>query len=103
MLLCMFFTLQAVRENDMDVTVFTMHDLVHDLARSVMLYEILDTSKQCNAGGSRFQFALLNDCTKSMNSFSQYPRAIRALCFLGPDQKLNGASFLSAKYIMSWI
>jgi len=77
-----------------------MHDLVHDLARSIMLYEILDTSKQCNTGGSRFRFALLNDCSKSLKSLTQYPTAIKALRFRGPDQNvLHGASFSSAKYL----
>ncbi|PVH34029.1 hypothetical protein PAHAL_8G120700 [Panicum hallii] len=88
------------REDDVAATVFTMHDLVHDLARSIMLYEILDASKQCNTGGSRFQFALLNDCTKPLKSFTQYPTAVRALRFHGSDQNvLHGASFLSAKYL----
>ncbi|XP_025827546.1 putative disease resistance protein RGA1 isoform X3 [Panicum hallii] len=88
------------REDDVAATVFTMHDLVHDLARSIMLFEIIDASKQCNTGGSRFQFALLNDCTKPLKSFTQYPTAVRALRFHGSDQNvLHGASFLSAKYL----
>ena len=84
-----------------------MHDLVHDLARSVMLDEVLDASKQCNMVGSRFQFALLNDCTKSLKSFTQYPTAIRALRFYGTDKTvLHDVSFSSAKYLcvldLSW-
>ncbi|KAG2557098.1 hypothetical protein PVAP13_8NG091500 [Panicum virgatum] len=87
-------------EDDMNVTVLTMHDLVHDLARSIMLCKTLDASKQCNAGGSKFQFVLLNDCTKSLKSFTQYPTAIRALCFVGTDKTvLRGASLSSAKYL----
>ncbi|KAG2561437.1 putative disease resistance protein RGA3 isoform X2 [Panicum virgatum] len=88
------------KEDNRDVTVFTMHDLVHDLARSLVLYEILDASKQCNTGRNRFPFASLNDCTKSWKSFTQCPTAIRALHFHGTNQTvLHSASFSTAKYL----
>ncbi|KAI5015908.1 hypothetical protein ZWY2020_059447, partial [Hordeum vulgare] len=59
-----------------DVTAFTMHDLVHDLARSVMDDEILLAG---NIGGNRCHYALLNDCSKTLLE----SRRIRALRFMG--------------------
>nr|XP_045088283.1 putative disease resistance protein RGA1 [Aegilops tauschii subsp. strangulata] len=76
-------------END---TLFTMHDLVHDLARLVMADEILVSSKQGNTRGSCCHFALLNDCRKPLESSK-----IRALRFLGCEEyKLHDAAFSSA-------
>uniref|UniRef100_A0A0D9XQA8 NB-ARC domain-containing protein n=1 Tax=Leersia perrieri TaxID=77586 RepID=A0A0D9XQA8_9ORYZ len=83
-----------------DVTLLTMHDLVHDLARYVMVDEILDASKQGNTTRCRCRFALLNDCTRPLKSFTHSPAKIRALCFLESDKNvLHGASFSSAKYL----
>nr|ACM17627.1 NBS-LRR disease resistance protein [Oryza officinalis] len=81
-----------------DVTLLTMHDLLHDLARYVMVDEILDTSKQGNTGESRCHFVLLNDCTESLRSFTHSPTKIRALRYLESDKNvLCGTS--SAKYL----
>nr|ACS49661.1 NBS-LRR disease resistance protein family-4 [Oryza ridleyi] len=83
-----------------DVTLLTMHDLVHDLARYVMVDEILDTSKQGNTTRCRCRFALLNDCTKPLKSFTHSPVKIRALRFLESDKNvLHGASFSSGRYL----
>ncbi|KAI5015889.1 hypothetical protein ZWY2020_059428 [Hordeum vulgare] len=49
--------------DDTDVTAFTMHDLVHDLARSVMDDEILLAGNDGNIGGNRCHYALLNNCS----------------------------------------
>ncbi|XP_048566501.1 putative disease resistance RPP13-like protein 1 isoform X3 [Triticum urartu] len=76
-----------------DVTLFTMHDLVHDLARSVMDGEILVASEDGNLGGSNCHFALLDDCNKRLES----PR-IRALHFMDSAEiGLHDAAFASAK------
>ncbi|VAH86375.1 unnamed protein product [Triticum turgidum subsp. durum] len=76
-----------------DVTLFTMHDLVHDLARSVMDDEILVASEDGNLGGSNCHFALLDDCNKRLES----PR-IRALHFMDSAEiGLHDAAFPSAK------
>nr|ACS49613.1 NBS-LRR disease resistance protein [Oryza minuta] len=81
-----------------DVTLLTMHDLLHDLARYVMVDEILDTSKQGNTGESRCRFVLLNGCTESLRSFTHSPTKIRALRYLESDKNvLCGTS--SAKYL----
>ncbi|GJM95592.1 hypothetical protein PR202_ga12353 [Eleusine coracana subsp. coracana] len=51
----------------------TMHDLVHDLARSIMEDEVLDASTQCNVGGRNCRYALLADSSKPLKSFLTYP------------------------------
>ncbi|XP_039823872.1 receptor tyrosine-protein kinase erbB-2-like isoform X2 [Panicum virgatum] len=45
------------------VTFFTMHDVVHDLAISLLGNKILDQSKQGTTWGSSCQYALLNVCS----------------------------------------
>ncbi|CAL4899569.1 unnamed protein product [Urochloa decumbens] len=45
---------------------FTMHDLVHDLAISLFGNQILDQGKQGNNSGSSCQYALLTDCSKAL-------------------------------------
>ncbi|EMS67363.1 Putative disease resistance protein RGA1 [Triticum urartu] len=84
---------QTARVHPDDVTLFTMHDLVHDLARSVMDGEILVASEDGNLGGSNCHFALLDDCNKRLES----PR-IRALHFMDSAEiGLHDAAFASAK------
>lgn len=86
------------------VTLLTMHDLVHDLARYVMVDEILDASKQGNTTRRRCRFALLNDCTKPLESFTHSAVKIRALRFLGSDKNvLHGASLSPARYLRSLV
>ncbi|CAL4994030.1 unnamed protein product [Urochloa decumbens] len=83
-----------------DDTVFSMHDLVHDLARLVMVDEILDVSKQGITGGRRICFKLLDDCTEWLKAFTQYPTKIRALSYLETDNTVcHGASSSSAKLL----
>ncbi|OEL20857.1 putative disease resistance protein RGA4 [Dichanthelium oligosanthes] len=80
------------------VSVFTMHDLVHDMARLDMANEILDGSKQGITGESSGQYALLTDCSKPLKSSTCYPDKIRVLRFLDCGQiKLHGNAFSSAK------
>ncbi|XBJ13125.1 hypothetical protein VPH35_017527 [Triticum aestivum] len=74
-------------------TLFTMHDLVHDLARLVMVDEIFIASKQGNTGGSFCHFALLNDCRRPLKSSK-----LRALRFMECVQtEVHGDSFSPAK------
>nr|ACS49660.1 NBS-LRR disease resistance protein family-3 [Oryza ridleyi] len=83
-----------------DVTLLTMHDLVHDLARSVMADEILDSSTQDNANKSSCRYALLNDCTKPLESYIYSPANIKALRFLNCWKLgLHDDTFSSAKHI----
>ncbi|CAN6371636.1 unnamed protein product [Urochloa humidicola] len=82
------------------VIVFTMHDLVHDMARLDMAGEILDCSKQGATGESSGRYALLTDCSKPLKSSICYPNKIRALRFLDCGQiKLHGNAFSSAKFL----
>ncbi|KAM0826741.1 hypothetical protein ACQ4PT_068671 [Festuca glaucescens] len=86
--------------HDKDVTLFTMHDLVHDLARSVMADEILDASKQKNMEGGSCRYALLTDCSNSLKLTAISPIKIRTIRFLDCGKsELCDAAFLSAKYL----
>jgi hypothetical protein len=77
-----------------------MHNLVLDLARSVLVDEILDARKQGDIGESRIHLELLDDCTESLQAFTQYPTNIRGLRFLEIDKSVchGGASSSSAKF-----
>ncbi|VAH11626.1 unnamed protein product [Triticum turgidum subsp. durum] len=80
---------------DEDVILLTMHDLVHDLARSVMEDEIIFVGNINNAEGSRYHYALLDDCSKPLGSDLS---KIRALRFMDCDKyELHDAAFSSAK------
>uniref|UniRef100_A0A0E0MDT0 Uncharacterized protein n=1 Tax=Oryza punctata TaxID=4537 RepID=A0A0E0MDT0_ORYPU len=82
------------------VTLFTMHDLVHDLASWVMADEILVTSKKDNNGESSYRYALLEDSSKPLNSFMKYPSKIRTLCFVDCAKiGLHYDAFSGAKYL----
>ncbi|KAF8643931.1 hypothetical protein HU200_066636 [Digitaria exilis] len=59
-----------------------MHDLVHDLAISILGEKILDPSKQDKTGGSTCCYALLTDCSKSLQSCMSSPASLCALRFL---------------------
>ncbi|XP_047043900.1 putative disease resistance protein RGA1 [Lolium rigidum] len=77
-----------------DITLLTMHDLVHDLARTAMDNEILVVSKGDNARGSCYHYALLDDCSKPLVlELSK----IRALRFMKCDKsKVHDVAFSSA-------
>ncbi|XP_037473422.1 putative disease resistance protein RGA1 [Triticum dicoccoides] len=80
---------------DEDVILLTMHDLVHDLATSVMEDEIIFVDKVNNAERSHYHYALLDDCSKPLGSDLS---KIRALRFMGCDKyKLHDDAFSSAK------
>ncbi|KAG0522873.1 hypothetical protein BDA96_07G075300 [Sorghum bicolor] len=84
-----------------DVKHLTMHDLVHDLARLVLADElILGESKLGNTDGSSCRYALFDDCSKRMESYTDSPAKIKALRFLDCGKiGLHGDAFSSAKYI----
>ncbi|VAH23790.1 unnamed protein product [Triticum turgidum subsp. durum] len=85
----------SVELYDEDIILLTMHDLVHDLARSVMDEEILLVVKGNNAEESCYHYALLSDCSKPLGSDLS---KIRALRFMGCDKyKLHDDAFSSAK------
>uniref|UniRef100_J3N6T5 Uncharacterized protein n=1 Tax=Oryza brachyantha TaxID=4533 RepID=J3N6T5_ORYBR len=80
-----------------DVTLLTMHDLVHDVAR-VMVDEILLSSKQGNTVGISYRYALLNSCINPLESSTGYPAKIRALRFMNCKEiGLSDGAFSSAK------
>lgn len=84
-----------------DVKHLTMHDLVHDLARLVLADElILGVSKSGNTDGSSCRYALFDDCSKKLESYTDSPAKIKALRFLDCGKiGLHGDAFSSAKYI----
>lgn len=75
-------------------TFFTMHDLVHDLAVSVLGDRILYQSKQGNDGGSICRYALLHDSSKPLESWTTFPDRLWALHFLNCQWiDVHGAAF----------
>ncbi|XBI76140.1 hypothetical protein VPH35_069413 [Triticum aestivum] len=63
---------KALYDSSTSITWFTMHDLVHDLARSVMADEF-------NLAGPNCRYAQLTDSTKSLKSSMTSPEKLRAL------------------------
>uniref|UniRef100_A0A0E0IZJ6 NB-ARC domain-containing protein n=1 Tax=Oryza nivara TaxID=4536 RepID=A0A0E0IZJ6_ORYNI len=89
------------RVHQENVTLFTIHDLVHDLASSVMVDEILVSSKQDNNGESNYRYALLSDSTKPLHSFTKFPAKMRALRFVDCSKTgLHYDAFSGAKYYL---
>ena len=79
-------------------TFFTMHDLVHDLAISLLGNQILDETKQRKTRGSSCQYALLTDCSRPLELCLTSPARLVALHFLeGYRSKLSGAAFAPAR------
>uniref|UniRef100_K3YDJ0 Uncharacterized protein n=1 Tax=Setaria italica TaxID=4555 RepID=K3YDJ0_SETIT len=71
-----------------------MHDLVHDLAVSVLGDRILYQSKQGNDGGSICRYALLHDSSKPLESWTTFPDRLWALHFLNCQWiDVHGAAF----------
>ncbi|KAF8667220.1 hypothetical protein HU200_052882 [Digitaria exilis] len=78
--------------------VFTMHDLVHDLATSLLGDEILDQSRPGNTNANSSKYALILNCSKSLESCTTSPASLSALRFLDYEgSELSGFSFESAK------
>nr|CAB3484251.1 unnamed protein product [Digitaria exilis] len=86
-----------------DITFFTMHDLVYDLARSVMGDELLDAREEFSKReGSSFRYAFLADCRKPLNSYVTSPNKIRALYLLGSGSTEHcSIGFSTARYLKS--
>ncbi|KAG2640802.1 uncharacterized protein LOC120665707 isoform X2 [Panicum virgatum] len=76
---------------------FTMHDLVHDLAISLFDNQILDQSKQGNNSGSSCQYALLTDCSKALEvCLTPRARLIRLSFLDNSRSKLSDAAFTAS-------
>lgn len=76
---------------DKDVTFFTMHDLVHDLAKEILAHQI-------NTGGNECRYALLTNCSSALQLFVAFPANIMALHFRDcGKQELCGGAFSPAK------
>ncbi|CAO2152267.1 unnamed protein product [Urochloa humidicola] len=81
-----------------DGIMLTMHDLVHDLARSVMAHEVLDATKKQSTWGSYCRYALLDDYSKPLELYTSSPAKIRAMRFVGcPRTEPCGDALSSAK------
>uniref|UniRef100_A0ACD5X2Y4 Uncharacterized protein n=2 Tax=Avena sativa TaxID=4498 RepID=A0ACD5X2Y4_AVESA len=63
---------------DKDVSLFTMHDLVHDLATVILADQI---NNKGNVGGNRCRYALLTDCSKPLQVSVSSPATLKALHF----------------------
>ncbi|XBI76138.1 hypothetical protein VPH35_069408 [Triticum aestivum] len=78
------------------VTLFTMHDLVHDLARSVMADEF-------DLAGPNCRYAWNIDCTKPLKSSKTSPEKLRALNIVGAGNRgppmFHRDAIVPAKYI----
>ncbi|KAL6846922.1 hypothetical protein ACP4OV_022775 [Aristida adscensionis] len=81
-----------------EVTFFTMHDLVHDLAMLIVGDEVLDPTKKGKTSNCRY--ASLSDCSKPLNSFLPDSDKIRALRLAG-DYKVGQCAdgFSIASYL----
>lgn len=83
-----------------NAALFTMHDLVHDLARSVMGNELLDASKTGETERCNCRYALLSDCSKQLKLFATNPEKLRALRFLHCDKiRIHADAFVSAQFL----
>ncbi|XP_073355709.1 putative disease resistance protein RGA1 [Aegilops tauschii subsp. strangulata] len=79
------------RKHDKDATLFTMHDLVHDLTKEIL-------SHQINTEGNKCRYALLTDCSSSLQLSVAFPANIKALHFRDcGKQELCGDAFSPAK------
>ncbi|KAM3195969.1 hypothetical protein ACQJBY_071904 [Aegilops geniculata] len=78
-----------------DVTLFTMHDLVHDLARSVIADEV-------NLAGPNCRYAWITDCTKPIKSSTISHGKLRALHIVDHDPwtyQFHCDAYSPAKYV----
>ena len=93
--------LQATGVHHEDFTHLTMHDLVLDLAQLVLVDEfIMGVNEQSNSDRRSCRYALCNDCSKKLESHTDYPTKIRALRFLDCGRiELHKDAFSSAKYL----
>lgn len=70
---------------------FTMHDLVHDLARAILADQVNEKGKP---GGGRCRYALLTDCSKPLQLSVTSPAYIKSLYFLDCGKlELRGDAF----------
>jgi Leucine-rich repeat (LRR) protein len=77
-----------------------MHDLVHDLAKSIIMEDILEASETGIIGRRSCRYALLTDSSNSLKLCVASPTKIRALRFLGYcGTGLRSIAISSAKYL----
>lgn len=93
-------SMQTSEEYNEQGTLFTMHDLVHDLAISLLGNQILDQSKQGNTKGGSCQYASLTDCSKPLELCLSSGASLKALRFLECSKiELHGSAFSPARYL----
>uniref|UniRef100_A0A453T2R7 Disease resistance protein winged helix domain-containing protein n=1 Tax=Aegilops tauschii subsp. strangulata TaxID=200361 RepID=A0A453T2R7_AEGTS len=79
------------RWRDKDVTVFTMHDLVHDLARAILADPV---NNKGSVVGNGCLYAFLTDCSKPLQLSATSSANIKALHFLDSGKlELRGDAF----------
>uniref|UniRef100_A0A0D9XQA6 Uncharacterized protein n=1 Tax=Leersia perrieri TaxID=77586 RepID=A0A0D9XQA6_9ORYZ len=84
--------------HDENVILLTMHDLVHDLARTVMVDEIMVSCKPEKSCDRSYRYALLSDSSKLLKSFTKFPTKIRAVRFVD-CAKVHTHAFSDAKFL----
>ncbi|XBH88838.1 hypothetical protein VPH35_080854 [Triticum aestivum] len=76
-----------------DGMLFTMHDLVHDLAKEILAHQI-------NTVGIKCRYALLTDCSKSLELSVKFPATLKVLHFRDCGKReLCGDVFSAAKFL----
>ena len=83
-------------------TLFTMHDLVHDLAVLLLGDEIMDQRQQGNTLSSSCRYALLTDSSKPLELCLPSCARLTALRFIDCRRtELCGAAFAPANFLQA--
>ncbi|KAL6590966.1 hypothetical protein ACP70R_050148 [Stipagrostis hirtigluma subsp. patula] len=84
-----------------DVALYKMHDLVHDLARSVIGDELIEfggATKSSTSGQKYCRYALVTNYDRTIKLSNVLPKKVRALRFLDSSKlDLSGGAFSFAK------
>uniref|UniRef100_A0ACD5X2Z4 Uncharacterized protein n=1 Tax=Avena sativa TaxID=4498 RepID=A0ACD5X2Z4_AVESA len=84
-------------QQDKDVTLFMMHDLVHDLATAILADKV---NKKGNVVGSSCYYALLTDCSKQLQLSSGSLDNTRFKFLLNLFQNRNSCENIKALFFM---